>query len=180
MTYLFLALIGLLAAPLPAQVKKAWVAPRTPDGHPDLQGIWTNATITTLERPPEFAGKATVSDTEARAYERQDAQTNDADTPGSPIWAKAGSAGVGFYNNLFVDRGSELARVDGVKRPSLIVDPPDGKNSGSHGPCAPSPGRASRNGRRLRRCKAASLVRAMPHWVRLYVGPTHAAGALQQ
>ena len=128
MTYLFLALIGLLAAPpLPAQVKKAWVAPHTPDGHPDLQGIWTNATITTLERPPEFAGKATVSDTEARAYERQDAQTNDADTPGSPIWAKAGSAGVGFYNNLFVDRGSELARVDGVKRTSLIVDPPDGK-----------------------------------------------------
>ena len=24
---------------------------RTPDGKPDLQGIWTNATITPLERP---------------------------------------------------------------------------------------------------------------------------------
>ena len=33
----------------------------------------------------------------------------------------------GGYNVLFIDRGSELARVDGVKRTSLIVDPPDGK-----------------------------------------------------
>jgi hypothetical protein len=127
MTYLLLALIGFMAAPLPAQVKKAWVTPRTPDGHPDLQGIWTNATITTLERPAEFAGKATVSDAEARAWEKKDAEINDSDKEDSPILAKAGSAGTGFYNNLFVDRGSELARVDGVKRTSLIVDPPDGK-----------------------------------------------------
>ncbi len=41
--------------------------------------------------------------------------------------ARAGSAETGGYNNLFIDRGSELARVDGVKRTSLIIDPPDGK-----------------------------------------------------
>jgi hypothetical protein len=38
-----------------------------------------------------------------------------------------GSNGTGGYNVLFVDRGTELARVDGVKRTSLIIDPPDGK-----------------------------------------------------
>src|SRR4051794_39884858 len=34
-----------------AQTKKAWVMPRTPDGQPDLQGYWTSATFTPLERP---------------------------------------------------------------------------------------------------------------------------------
>jgi hypothetical protein len=41
--------------------------------------------------------------------------------------AAAGSSGTGAYNMLFIDRGSEFARVNGVKRTSLIVDPPDGK-----------------------------------------------------
>jgi len=36
---------------------KPWTLPRTPDGQPDLQGVWTNATITPLERPVELAGK---------------------------------------------------------------------------------------------------------------------------
>ena len=107
--------------------KKTWNVPRTPDGHPDLQGIWTNATVTPLERPAALAGKATLTGAEAREWEKKDAETNDADKDESPILARAGSAGTGFYNNLFVDRGSELARVDGVKRTALIVDPPDGK-----------------------------------------------------
>jgi hypothetical protein len=50
------ALAIFTAALLPAQSKtdpakaKTWNLPRTPDGHPDLQGIWTNATLTPLER----------------------------------------------------------------------------------------------------------------------------------
>jgi hypothetical protein len=124
MSYRVLASLALLAAilvaPLPGQ-------PRTPDGHPDLQGTWTNATLTPLERPAEFAGKATLSDAEARAYEKKDLETNDIDKPDAPLLARAGSAETGGYNNLFIDRGSELARVDGVKRTSLIIDPPDGK-----------------------------------------------------
>jgi hypothetical protein len=121
------ALSVLLRAPIAAQNKPE--VPRTPDGHPDLQGIWTNATITPLERPGALAGKATVSDAEARVIETKGAQElaeADGKSEG-PLLTATGSAGTGGYNALFIDRGSELARVDGVKRTSLIIDPPDGK-----------------------------------------------------
>ncbi|MBZ5601992.1 MAG: hypothetical protein LAO79_06775 [Acidobacteriia bacterium] len=113
-----------------AQTKTKSVA-RTPDGHPDLQGIWTNATLTPLERPAQFANKPTLSEAEATAYEKSDLKTNDIDDPEAPLLARAGSGSgetaVGGYNNLFIDRGTQLARVDGVKRTSLIIDPPDGR-----------------------------------------------------
>jgi hypothetical protein len=101
---------------------------RTPDGHPDLQGTWTNATLTPVERPASFAGKATLTDAEARAFEAKDKEANTLDSSVESDFNKAtGGLGVGAYNNLFVDRGSELARVNGAKRTALIVDPPDGK-----------------------------------------------------
>jgi hypothetical protein len=123
------ALAVLFGAALAAQTSSGWTPPRTPDGHPDLEGIWTNATITPLERPPQFANKPTMTDAEAAAFEKTSAAEL-ADVDGkseSPLLAAAGSNGTGGYNILFIDRGSELARVDGVKRTSLIIDPPDGK-----------------------------------------------------
>jgi hypothetical protein len=113
---------------LAAVTAAAQAVPRAHDGHPDLTGIWTNATITPLERPAEFNGKATVTDAEAKAFEQKDTQSNTLDSDVTSGFNKAtGGTGVGAYNNLFVDRGSELAKVDGTKRTSLIIDPPDGK-----------------------------------------------------
>jgi len=130
-TTLVLTLGGLLSAQMPAAKSnsKTWSVPRTPDGKPDLQGVWTNATITPMERPSSLAGKSTLTDAEAAAYEKsnhdelvkQDGQSD------GPLIAAAGSSGTGGYNVLFVDRGTELARVDGVKRTSLVIDPPDGR-----------------------------------------------------
>jgi len=103
--------------------------PKAPDGHPDLQGFWTNSTITPLERSAQYAGKLTVSDAEAAIFEKsqvQDLKDEDGQSDG-PLLRASGSAGVGGYNALFIDRGSELTRVDGVKRTSLVIDPPDGK-----------------------------------------------------
>jgi len=113
----------------PALAQKSGGVPRTPDGHPDLQGTWTNATITPLERPAMLAGKATLTDAEARVLETKSAdELAEADGKSEgPLLTATGSAGTGGYNALFIDRGSEFARVDGVKRTSLIIDPPDGK-----------------------------------------------------
>jgi hypothetical protein len=120
---------------LPAQTpaakstSKNWTVPRTPDGKPDLQGVWTNATLTPLERPATMAGKATVTDAEAAVFEKKN-KDDEAKYDGkadNPIADSLGSGGTGGYNALFVDHGTELARVDGVKRTSLIIDPPDGK-----------------------------------------------------
>ncbi len=137
MSYRFLASLSalavLIAASAPAQTAKSaaknknWSVPRAADGHPDLQGIWTNATLTPMERPAQFAGKKTLTDAEATAYEQHDLKSNDIDNPEAPLLARAGSADTGGYNNLFIDRGSQLARVDGLKRTSLIIDPDDGK-----------------------------------------------------
>ena len=120
------ATVFLVAASLQAQTKSI---PKTPDGHPDLQGIWTNATITPLERPKPFASKPTLTDAEAVAFEKQQAQDlQDVDGKSvHPLLAAAGSNGTGGYNVLFIDRGTELARVDGVKRTSLIIQPSDGR-----------------------------------------------------
>jgi len=129
------ALAGIIAAPTAGQTQrspakaKTGAVPRAADGHPDLQGVWTNATITPLERPKSLAEKATLTDTEAAEFEKNAAkELQDVDGKSEhPLLAAAGSNGTGGYNILFIDRGSELARVDGVKRTSLIIDPPEGK-----------------------------------------------------
>src|SRR6476619_1798473 len=51
--------------------KSTWTPTRTLDGQPDLQGYWTNATFTPLERPAELAGKEFLTEAEAAHYQQQ-------------------------------------------------------------------------------------------------------------
>ena len=46
-----------------------WQLPRTADGHPDLQGVWANNSVTPLERPDEWAGKTTLTDEELATFQ---------------------------------------------------------------------------------------------------------------
>ncbi len=96
-----------------------WTPPRTADGHPDLQGVWTNATLTPLQRPPELADTQVFSDAQALAYEKQRLQASNADSAAN---RRAGDPG--SYNQAFWDRGTNIVRSH---RTSLVVDPPNGK-----------------------------------------------------
>ncbi|PYT17451.1 MAG: hypothetical protein DMG59_07330 [Acidobacteria bacterium] len=116
---------GLLLAPGPlgGQAAKAWTAPRTRDGHPDLQGIWTNNTLTPLERPAEFRSKPNVTEAEAAQYEKRVVEQRDRDRRDGDADTDVARA----YNELFFDQGAKLARIHGTIRTSMVTDPPDGR-----------------------------------------------------
>ena len=91
--------------------------PRTPDGRPDLQGLWLNDTVTMLERPRRFADKAVFTEAEARAYERDLAgRWND----------RFGELEVATTGELSAEWQEHGTVVPGL-RTSLIVDPEDGR-----------------------------------------------------
>jgi hypothetical protein len=97
-------------------------APRTPWGHPNLQGTWDIHTITPLERPARFAGREFLTPEEAIELEKEAARQNaDIDSR-----ANAGTAqDVGLaYNEFWWDRATNVVET---RRTSLIVDPPDGR-----------------------------------------------------
>jgi hypothetical protein len=119
----------------PVKSPAAGGLPRTADGHPDLQGTYDLGTLTPLERR---AGTPLVlTDEEAKKLEQQTAERSeklnapiDANRAAPPTGGD-GSPGpygnVGGYNNFWLDPGSHFTAVDGRKRASLLVDPPDGR-----------------------------------------------------
>ena len=92
-----------------------YTAPRTAWGEPDLQGIWSYATITPLERPAGQGEREVLTDEEVAALD-EDARTGADRRDGTPEADLARA-----YNALYYDRGKSLGRT------SLIVDPPDGR-----------------------------------------------------
>src|SRR5690348_10422780 len=121
MIFRWISIIGLLA-PAILVGQTASKPPRTPDGQPDLQGIWTNATLTPLQRPPELGNKQYFNEDEAAAFEKQRIQQNDVDR----IEGARGEADLArrAYNNVWFDRGNHVVQS---RRTSLIIDPPDGR-----------------------------------------------------
>ena len=82
----------------------------------DLSGLWTNATLTPLERPPGFNGLVTTEAAAADFEKRRPAE-----------FLASGSEGVGARESEFWELGTRMTRVRGEIRTSIIIDPRDGK-----------------------------------------------------
>src|SRR5262249_49351460 len=89
-------------------------------GQSDLQGLWSNATITPFERSKEFAGKEFLTEKEAAEFEQRTLENSKRDRRG----ANAEADVAGAYNDFWFERGSKVVPT---RRTSLVVDPPDGK-----------------------------------------------------
>jgi len=110
---------------------------RTPDGQPDLQGLYDVATLTPLERPAAFGNTLSLTDEQARKLEQAVADRkerlalpSDGNRAAPPVGGdgSTGAAGnVGGYNNFWIDNGTQYVTVDGQKRTSIIVDPANGR-----------------------------------------------------
>src|SRR5262249_42078658 len=128
---------GVRVAGQSAAAKRAMAGgmPRTADGHPDLQGTYDLGTLTPIERA---AGSPLVlSDEDAKKREGQMAQRNNAlnaaidGNRSAPPKGGDGAPGpprnVGGYTNFWLDPGSRYTVLDGQRRASLLIDPPDGR-----------------------------------------------------
>ena len=109
-----------LCLPLADAQTRGYTPAKTPDGQPDLQGIWTNVTLTPFERSADMKDKAFFTSDEAAAFEKQLIERNNADRRDGGPEADVGRA----YNDAWYDRGTKVVKT---LRTSLVVDPPDGR-----------------------------------------------------
>ena len=118
-----LGLSSTAAAQVDRVVDPDWTTPRTPDGHPDLQGLWGNKTITPTERPDSAEGRAYLTDEEMAAAHRDRVRAREAQDAAAARRTSAGGR-VGAYGSYWLDGGDTVLSTG---QTSLIVDPPDGR-----------------------------------------------------
>jgi len=129
-TALVATALAVSAGPQIFAAEADWQLPRTASGAPDLQGVWTSATITMLERDPALE-KLVVNAEEAQQIERSyiyNVLSEEDAVPSDPNRAPPadGDTDAG-YNAFWIDPGTRLAVVNGEYRTSIIVDPPNGR-----------------------------------------------------
>ena len=127
--------VSSVAAQAASSTSGAWVVPRTPDGRPDLQGNWSSATLTPLERPRDQGPVLSWDEVErlerrADGYIERVSRPSDPNRPAPPQGgdgSTGGAGNVGGYNGIYMDRGSRVAVVNGEPRSSLITQPAEGR-----------------------------------------------------
>lgn len=125
------ARVAAQATPAPVS-GRAWRAPRTVDGQPDLQGVWVSNTATPLERPAALAGRARLTDEEvADLQKRADrifAKGSGSDfAPGDALFTAAWNNVAQFHSTTATANADEMIRRPFENRTSQIEDPPDGR-----------------------------------------------------
>ncbi|MCY4119768.1 MAG: hypothetical protein OXG72_02475 [Acidobacteria bacterium] len=111
------ALAGAALAPAVAAQSEL----RTPDGYPDLQGLWNFSTATPMQRPDDLAGRDTLTAEEAAEWEQALAERRRAGDSTSPTASL--EARVSYEQAIWFEQGNSLER----QRTSLIIDPPNGR-----------------------------------------------------
>jgi hypothetical protein len=107
------------AANLDGLAPKGWTAPRLANGKPDIQGIWTNKSITPFERPAELAGKEFFTAQEAEAFVKKLQERGNRDNRTDDV-----NDVLNAYNEFWWDSGSKLLPT---MRTSIVTDPADGR-----------------------------------------------------
>ena len=128
----FIALVAVMVAPALAlaQSGNTDMPLRTPDGQPDISGIFTFRTLTPLERPAALEGQETLSAEDAAQFEASERVRLNRDlfdpVDGAPSagYQSRAEGGVLSYNEFWYERGIELTSD---KRTSLVIDPPEGR-----------------------------------------------------
>lgn len=119
---LFSALLPI--APLHAQgAGDTSYAGTTAWGDPDLQGLWTNATLTPMERPVELGNKAFFTEEDVQAMQAPP-EPEPAGDKAEEVSAPVAGGNVGGFNAVWLDMGGALLST---RQTSLIVDPPNGR-----------------------------------------------------
>ena len=122
-------LVVLTLVPIPV-VAQGGTPSRTPDGQPDISGIFTFRTLTPLQRPTTLEGQEQLTPEEAAAFEASERTRLNRDLfdpeQGAPTagYQPRTQGGVLSYNEFWYERGVELTSD---KRTSLITDPPNGR-----------------------------------------------------
>jgi hypothetical protein len=111
-----------------APVAKASEPPTSAGGHSDLSGVWSNASVTWLDRRYGLS-KLVLTEAEARALEKTNPQVRRQEDDNGPVdVSKAPPVGnPGGYNAFWLDPGGHFGKVRGQYRTSWIVDTPDGQ-----------------------------------------------------
>lgn len=129
---------ALSLGPKPALAQEDYEAPRTIDGQPSFEGVWSNSSVTDLQRP-EGVESLVLTPEEARDIEDRDSNVQRVRTANEVTDPNAGlldgsdlQSGRG-YNSFWVDPGVHIATVKGELRSSWIVEPADGRIPYSEG-----------------------------------------------
>ncbi|MGZ3403059.1 MAG: hypothetical protein ACXWKN_07160 [Phenylobacterium sp.] len=121
--------VAAMLASLASAALAAEGVPRAADGHADLSGVWSNASVTHLTRPPGQT-TLTIGKAEAEAFAKASPLVARQERDAAPIDPKAGAPGVGDpggYNAFWLDPGNTMGLVKGEYRTSWIVEPADGQ-----------------------------------------------------
>ena len=125
------ALVPWAPATVNGQTAPNWTAPRTPDGQPDLQGVWLSKSATPLERPKALEGRPLLTEEEVKELQARAARLfnegNSDFAAGDAVFLAALGNQDRFKSPTSTHNSEDMIEREFDRHTSLIVDPPDGR-----------------------------------------------------